>query len=130
MTQANRILLVEDDPLLSELLEMILLLEGLDVVPVANGLEALSQLKNDKFKLVILDLMMPLMDGLRFLEELAKDANDKPLVLVLSANSDAETADRARRNGAAAVARKPVDQEKFLGLVHQLLQQDSTDSRP
>ncbi len=124
MTKLNRILLVEDDPLLSELLEMMLMLEGLDVVMASNGFEALNHLKAEKFQLIILDLMMPLMDGLRFLEELAKSSDEKPLVLILSANSDAATAEKAMKTGASAVARKPVDQDAFLEIVRRLLQQE------
>lgn len=124
MTELSRILLVEDDPLLSELLEMMLMLEGMDVVTASNGFEALNHLNNEKFQLIILDLMMPLMDGLRFLEELAKSSEEKPCVLVLSANSDAVTADRAMKTGASAVARKPVDQDSFLKSVRQLLKQE------
>lgn len=116
-----RVLLVEDDPLLRELLEMLLSLEGLEVVQAENGLVALEKLQRGGVRLVVLDLMMPLMDGLRFLEEFSRLPPDRPPVLVLSANSDAETAERARLAGAAAIARKPVDQENFIATVRGLV---------
>lgn len=116
-----RVLLVEDDPLLRELLEMLLSLEGLEVVQAENGLVALEKLQRGGVGLVVLDLMMPLMDGLRFLEEFSRLPPDRPPVLVLSANSDAETAERARIAGAAAIARKPVDQENFIATVRGLV---------
>lgn len=121
MTETPRVLLVEDDPLLRELLEMLLSLEGLEVVQAENGLVALEKLQEGGVHLVVLDLMMPLMDGLRFLEEFSSLPPDRPPVLVLSANSDAETAERARLAGAAAIARKPVDQENFIAAVRALL---------
>ena len=121
MTEKPRLLLVEDDPLLRELLEMLLSLEGLEVVQAENGLVALERLQQGDFRLVVLDLMMPLMDGLLFLKEFSTLPPDRPLVLVLSANSDAETAERALRAGAAAIARKPVDQESFIAEVRALL---------
>lgn len=121
MTDKPRILLVEDDPVLRELLEMLLSLEGLEVVQAENGLAALERLREGEVRLVVLDLMMPLMDGLRFLEEFSKLPDDRPPVLVLSANADAETMERARAAGATAIARKPVDQNDFIAAVRDLL---------
>lgn len=122
MTEYRRILLVEDDPLLSELLEMCLVAEGLDVNHAGDGLTALRKLDEGEFNLIVLDLMMPFMDGFVFLEELAAIPGEKPTVLVLSANTDAQTAERARKCGAAAVARKPVNPEKFVALVLSLVE--------
>jgi DNA-binding response OmpR family regulator len=122
MTDPRHVLLVEDDPLLSELLEMLLLLEGLGVAHAENGLDALQRLKDGQFGLIVLDLMMPLMDGLRFLEEFSAIPSEKPPVLVLSGSSDLAAAERARSCGAAAVAHKPVDQDEFLALVRSLLE--------
>ena len=118
---SRRILLVEDDLLLRELLEMLLFTEGLEVVQASNGAEALDRLGQDRFDLVVLDLMMPVMDGLRFLEHCEAGGISCPPVLVFSASTSAEVAERARASGAAAVARKPVDREEFLSLVKRLI---------
>ena len=121
MTGKPRILLVEDDPLLRELLEMLLSMEGLEVVQAENGLVALEKLQQGDIRVVVLDLMMPLMDGLRFLEEFSKSPPNKPPVLILSANNDPETIERARAAGATAIARKPVDEKNFVAAVLALL---------
>ena len=117
----RRVLLVEDDLLLTELLEMVLMLEGLDVVHAANGEEALQRLERDRFDLIVLDLMMPVLDGLGFLERLGGQDTAAPPVLVFSASSNPAVAERARQAGAAAVARKPIDEAEFITLVRSLI---------
>ena len=118
---SGRILLVEDDLLLSELLEMLLYAEGHDVVHATNGAEALERLKSEAFDLIVLDLMMPVMDGLRFLDHCRANNVSTPPVLVFSASTSPEVTERALQAGAAAVARKPVDREEFTSLVQRLI---------
>ncbi len=108
---AKRILLVEDDELLSELLEMVLSVEGYDVACTANGLDAIERLQTATFDLIILDLMMPLLDGMRFLQRVPRDT--RPPVIVLSASINAMLVEKAEQEGAAAVLRKPVDPATF-----------------
>jgi DNA-binding response OmpR family regulator len=117
----RRVLLVEDDELLSELLEMLLVLEGFDVVHAGNGAEALERLSQHDVDLIVLDLMMPVLDGLGFLQQLPESAGKRPPVLVFSASTSAEVIERARLAGAAAVTRKPVDQKEFMALVRDLV---------
>lgn len=118
---ARRVLLVEDDLLLSELLEMLLMLEGVEVVHTANGAEALQRLERDQFDLIVLDLMMPVLDGFGFLERLGSQGATAPPVLVFSASTSPAVAERARQAGAAAVARKPIDEAEFVALVRSLI---------
>ncbi|WP_164549746.1 response regulator [Altericroceibacterium xinjiangense] len=124
----TRILLVEDDPLLRELVEMVLEVEGYSVACADNGAAGLEQAERDAFHLVILDLLMPVMDGMRFLEEFRRSAERRPPVLVLSASTTPDMTDRALRAGAAAVARKPIDQEELLGLVRSLLEREQSEA--
>lgn len=119
MTQ--RVLLVEDDLLLSELLEMLLMLEGFEVVHAGNGAEALERMHVGNYDLIVLDLMMPVLDGLGFLGKLKSQQSKRPPVLVFSASTNPAVAARAREAGAEAVARKPVDQEEFIRLVRSLI---------
>lgn len=117
----RRVLLVEDDLLLTELLEMLLLLEGLEVVHAPNGAEALGRLEFGRFDLIVLDLMMPILDGLGFLDRLGTQGTRAPPVLVFSASTNPEIAERARLAGAAAIARKPIDKAEFVALVRSLV---------
>lgn len=126
----HRVLIVEDDLLLSELLEMLLMVEGMQVDHAAHGGDALERLATARYDLVVLDLMMPVMDGLQFLAELAKSKERQPPVLVFSASTGPELAQQARQAGAAAVARKPIDQDEFIGLVRSLLGDATSGAGP
>lgn len=127
MNLSRRILLVDDDELLRDLLEMTLALEGYQVGVASNGAEALALLENTEFDLIILDLMMPILDGMRFLKRLP--GGKQPPIIVLSASSNAAVTAQVEKLGAAAVARKPVDPEEFLKLVHSTLSSGSV-ARP
>ncbi len=114
---------MDDDKLLRDLLEMTLALEGYQVGVASNGAEALALLENTEFDLIVLDLMMPILDGIRFLKRLP--GGKQPPIIVLSANSNATVTAQVEKLGAAAVARKPVDPEQFLQLVHSTLNSGS-----
>ena len=60
---AARVLLVEDDPNIRELVELHLQLEGLTVVSIGDGNEALGRARAESFELIVLDLMLPGLDG-------------------------------------------------------------------
>lgn len=65
--------------------------------------------------------MMPVLDGFGFLEQLGGRGAIAPPVLVFSASTNPEVAARARQAGAAAVARKPIDEAEFVALVRSLI---------
>ena len=111
---AKRILLVDDDELLCDILRSFLEIEDFDVATAGNGQEALKILKTGQFDLIILDLMMPLMDGLRFLR-LREDSH--PPVLVLSASATGPVVEAAGVKGVVGVMRKPVDAPELLEAV-------------
>lgn len=75
------ILLVDDDLELTELLAELLLLEGFNVTVVHNGQEALSLLKTQSFDLMLLDIMMPVLNGTETLKQLRKTSNMPVLML-------------------------------------------------
>ncbi|CAN5951217.1 unnamed protein product [Sphagnum jensenii] len=79
-----KVLLVEDDDLLSEGLALTLRETGYTVEPIKNGLDATILLKNSHYDLVVLDLSLPGMDGIQVLKKLRSDGNGVP-VLILSA---------------------------------------------
>lgn len=108
------ILLVDDDPDLRQILAEVLEEEGYRVVPVCHGLEALEHLRaSPSPSLILLDLMMPVMDGWRFLEELGHDAALARLpVCVLTAAPLA-----AAPAPATMMIAKPPDLGKLLALV-------------
>jgi len=67
-----RILLVDDDPMITELVIDMLGIEGYDVDTATNGIEALQKLERQRYDLIITDLHMPKLDGSGFYRELAQ----------------------------------------------------------
>jgi CheY-like chemotaxis protein len=114
----NGILLVEDDADIRQTLGELLTEEGYRVTTAANGIEALAALNREEPlpNLILLDLMMPGMDGWQFRVELEKmpRARRVPLV-VLSA--DSQTRDIADGLGAVRSLRKPVGLDELLETV-------------
>jgi len=80
---AKRVLVVEDEKPLSHALELKLQHEGIEVAIASNGEECLALLSAQHFDVVLLDMMMPVMDGFQVLEEINKMAK-KPTVFALS----------------------------------------------
>ena len=108
------ILIVEDDADLREMMAQLLALEGFGAHAVANGREALEYLEDgDPPRLILLDLMMPVMDGWEFRREQQRDPRvaDIP-VIVLSALDQS----RAGNIDEAAFLKKPLDFDRLLHL--------------
>ncbi len=113
------VLVVEDDPdILSSLVEVIRE-EGFEVRSAANGYQALEQLSSGPIDLVLLDLMMPVMDGWRFLREArARNADFHAPVVVLSAVRD--PGGEAERLGVTRWLRKPFELEEVVRIAREL----------
>ena len=124
------ILVVEDDPLLRQLLMLVLTRDGYRVELSQNGQEAVDFLASGgTAKIILLDMMMPIMDGLRFLAWLDEhpDISDKLRVVVLSAYALDNETDRNLHNlkKVSAIIKKPVVVTKLLETLHQTLQTDA-----
>jgi len=110
------ILVVEDDPALREMLTMVLEEEGYTIIQAANGQEALEQVQFVTPALILLDLMMPVMDGWQFLEFIREKAELQKLpVLLLSANR--EVALTAEQSQVKAYLPKPFDLDRLIAYV-------------
>jgi two-component system chemotaxis response regulator CheY len=107
----KRVLVVDDDPDIRELLFTALEDEGFEVVPAANGREALSLIATFRPDVIILDLMMPVMDGWQFASEMRAREEDIPIVL-LSAARDLRA--HAKTLAAAEIIEKPFDLSELL----------------
>jgi CheY-like chemotaxis protein len=113
------VLIVEDDPdILSSLAEVIRE-EGFLVETAANGYQALARLEAKMPDLIFLDLMMPLMDGWKFMETLRQRFPEMHArVVLLSAVHG--LADEARRLGVRAFLPKPFDLAEVASMAHSL----------
>jgi two-component system chemotaxis response regulator CheY len=112
------VLVVDDDPDILQTLGLCLSTEGYRVLMAANGKEALYILENERPSVILLDLMMPVMDGWQFVAELEhRGRRDVPLLILSADRSVRGHAEQLRANGHLA---KPFDLDELLGKVQQL----------
>ena len=109
----SRVLVVDDDPDILDALSEILEVEGYQVDRARNGREALQRLEQAAPDLVLLDLMMPVMDGWEFARSLGPEA--RPPIIVLSA--DRNVSAKAREIGALGWLAKPFELSELLAAV-------------
>jgi DNA-binding response OmpR family regulator len=129
VSRSGRILVVEDDELLREALAEVLADDGHEVRTAVNGADALGELEGWEPEVIVLDLMMPVMDGFAFRkEQRRRDLQADVPVLVLSAVRDLDAA--ADRVEAAACLPKPFRLEEVLTSVATLLDQRSGQGEP
>lgn len=94
-----KILIVEDEPALQSVMKDKLKKEKFEVVQAHNGFLGLEMTKQEKPDLILLDIIMPRMDGLTMLDKLKKDRDlNRIPVIILSNLSDSEAVVRARQN--------------------------------
>ena len=116
----KRILVVDDDPNIVELLQLRLEANGYEVSTASNGIEAFAQAKEQRPDLIVLDAAMPIMDGYQFMQEVRWRAEFKDIpILVLTART--HTKDLFDAIGIANFLSKPFDSKKLLGMVSECI---------
>jgi len=113
------VLLVEDDASVRSTLAAILHDEGCDIIIAPNGFDALVSLDHHDPDVVVLDWMMPVVDGQNFLQALRTEYDKRTPVLVISAGRVKE--ETAIAAGADAYLQKPFDIDDLLRVMHGLL---------
>lgn len=108
-----RVLLVEDEENLQVAIRMNLELEKYEVVAVSDGIEAIKKFKEERFNLVILDIMLPELDGLQVCEQIRLENNDVP-ILFLTAKDSAQDRILGLKKGADDYLTKPFNLEELL----------------
>lgn len=122
------ILLVDDDLELTELLAELLALEGFNVTVVHNGQEALSILKTQSFDLMLLDIMMPVLNGVETLKQLRKTSSMP--VLMLSARDDDIDRVLGLELGADDYLPKPFNDRELVARIKAILRRTASTPRP
>jgi CheY-like chemotaxis protein len=118
---APRVLVVDDEPQVVWVLRFGLESEGYDVATARNGVEALEQISIHRPELMVLDVMMPKMDGWTVLRELAKlPAAERPRVVMVTALASVDDKAKATALGADAYVPKPFDVDELLQVLHGL----------
>src|SRR5512136_1815688 len=118
------VLIADDDPKLLKMLQRTLAYEGFRVLTAADGTEALAQIQAHRPEVVVLDWLMPGVDGLGVLERL-RAAGDKTLVLMLTARDAVEHRVEGLESGADDYVVKPFAPAELLARVHALLRRPS-----
>jgi two-component system, OmpR family, alkaline phosphatase synthesis response regulator PhoP len=117
------ILLVEDEEHLQDALKLNLELEGYEVTTVADGSAALKAVENEYFDLIIMDVMMPEMDGISATESIRLRKNDVP-ILILSAKNSSSDRVLGLKKGADDYLTKPFNLEELLLRVEKLIEKN------
>jgi CheY-like chemotaxis protein len=116
-----RVLVVDDDDVIRQLITVNLALEGFEVATAADGVECLERVREIAPDVVTLDVMMPRLDGYATAERLRADPATRhvPIVLV-SARAQERDVARGEVIGVDAYLTKPFDPEELVALIRQL----------
>jgi len=123
----QKILVVDDDPVIAKAASMKLVPAGYDVVSAADGSEAVSAARREKPDLILLDINFPndiglSWDGFQIIAWLQRvDESKKTPVIVMSGGESAKFKSRALQAGAIAYLQKPVNNDELLALIKQAL---------
>lgn len=115
----RRVLVVDDDESVLRFLERGLRFEGYSSVTCTTGEQALLEFQQDEFDLVVLDWMLPRMQGDEIMLRLRQKQANLPII-ILTARDTAIDKDRMLKSGANAFLTKPVDFNELLGHVREL----------
>lgn len=125
---AKKILVVDDDPELQDLVGLALRREGYEVSAAHDAYQGMEMLKQEKYDLVLLDVMMPEMDGLEMLSRL-RDHDKNLTVIIMTAVSTPEAAISALRDHAADFLQKPFDLEQLFSAVKAVFELSPHDTQ-
>jgi CheY-like chemotaxis protein len=117
-SEKGRILVVDDDPHAVEILTRMLEREGYECVSAASGPAALQRLCERAVDVILLDVMMPEMDGLQVCERLRQDSELRQIpVVLLTAKDDMETRSRGMALGVSEYLTKPVNKRELFSRI-------------
>ena len=119
MKEKLKILLADDEKELSRAIATILKYSNYEVDIVFNGKEAIDKLKENIYDLIILDVMMPVMDGIQALKEMRKD-NIKTPIMLLTAKAQIDDKVEGLDSGANDYLTKPFDKKELLARIRAL----------
>lgn len=120
---SKKILLADDEDDIKIILKMFLETRGYDVVTAFDGLDAVDQAKSQKPDAILLDVMMPLIDGFEVCKKLKADPDTASIpVIMLSAASHSESVQKGMSAGAVDYLVKPFEPEHLETLLTKVLQ--------
>ncbi|HOP39527.1 MAG TPA: response regulator [Geobacteraceae bacterium] len=119
----HKILIIEDSPTMRQLIAFALKrLQGVRIVEANDGVDGLKKLSSEKFDLILTDINMPVMDGLKLVSLVRNDANYRTTpIVVITTEGAQEDRERALSLGANDYITKPIQANKILDLARTLL---------
>ena len=129
MTEKGTIHIIDDEPIIHEVLGDLLTSEGYGVVNSSNGEEALEKHSPQAYELILLDLLMPGMDGIEVLKRLKK-IDPHSVIIIITAYASVESAISAMKLGAFDYIQKPFKHDELLltvgrAIEHKRLQEEN-----
>jgi len=119
---AKTVLIVEDGETLNKMLRFLFSARNYKVESAKNGLEALDLLESKGADLILLDLMMPTMDGYEFGERIKNDSRfNKTPVIVLSTLKESQNRDKLESMNIHAYVQKPFNSAELVAMVEKVL---------
>jgi two-component system chemotaxis response regulator CheY len=122
----RQILIVEDSPTMRQLLVFALRrLKNVDIVEAQDGMDGLRKVSNDHFDLALIDINMPVMDGLKLISLMRGEESLKDIpIVVITTEGAAEDRERALKLGANEYLTKPIQANRVLSVARSLLKMD------
>lgn len=119
----NKVLIIEDSPTMRQLISFALKrLPGVRIVEATDGVDGLKKLSSEKFDLILTDINMPIMDGLKLVSLVRSDANYRSVpIVVITTEGAQEDRERALALGANDYITKPIQANRILELAKSLL---------
>jgi len=115
--QQKRVLVVDDDPVIRRLLVATLERHSLTVDEASDGLAALALIKEHQYSVILLDLMMPVLDGFGVLDALDGPSMTSPPVVLVITGADRNAVDHLDPQRIHGIVRKPFDPEELASVV-------------
>jgi len=131
-TKQGYLLIVEDDPDIRKLLNTTLMFKGYRVRTAQNGKEALEIIRVERPRIVIADIMMPQLDGFGLVHRLRIDPETRavPVIFISATYVSSEDREFALKIGVTRFLQKPVDLERLLKTISELLERDALTAVP
>lgn len=118
---SKKVLIAEDSSVIQNLAKKILQFQNFDITAVKNGKQVLDKLENEAYDVIVMDINMPVMDGMQCAEEIRKrtDEKAKTPIIVISGNARNYSQEDFDRLGINAYLQKPLNFDELVEKVHE-----------
>ena len=118
---SKKVLIAEDSSVIQNLAKKILQFQNFDITAVKNGKQVLDKLEKEAYDVIVMDINMPVMDGMQCAEEIRKrdDEKSKTPIIVISGNARNYSQQDFDRLGINAYLQKPLNFDELVEKVHE-----------